>query len=59
MSLRLRHQFDQMREGTPPDNFINPSGLGMMERRALLESFRIVSLAQDAIREQHGSRMTL
>lgn len=59
MSLRIRHQFEQIRNGTPPDNFINPSELGMIEQKMLLESFRIVSLAQDAIRNQYGSMMTL
>jgi CBS domain-containing protein len=59
MSLRLRHQFGQMQNGMPPDNFINPAGLGMIEQKTLIESFRIVSLAQNAIRSQYGSMMTL
>ena len=58
MSLRLRHQFDQLRQGALTDNFINPAGLSMMDRRALLESFRIISLAQDAIKNQYGAMLT-
>jgi CBS domain-containing protein len=59
MSLRLRHQFEQLQNGEPTDNFINPAGLGMMERKSLTESFRIVSLAQDTIKGQYGPMMTL
>jgi len=59
MSVRLRHQFEQLQNGKPPDNFINPDGLGLIERKTLLESFRIVSLAQDAIRNQYGSVLTM
>jgi CBS domain-containing protein len=57
MSLRLRHQFTQIRDGAPPDNFIDPSGLGMMDRRTLLEAFRIISLAQDALKAHYGTVM--
>jgi CBS domain-containing protein len=55
MSLRLRHQFAQMQNGSPPDNFIDPSGLGMMDRRTLLEACRIISLAQDALKAHYGA----
>lgn len=53
MSLRLTHQFGQLNEGVQPDNFINPQHLGMMDRRTIRESFRIISLAQESIRSRH------
>jgi len=59
MSLRLRHQFAQIRNAALPDNFIDPSSLGMMEQRMLLESFRIISLAQAAIKDQYGPLRTV
>jgi signal-transduction protein with cAMP-binding, CBS, and nucleotidyltransferase domain len=44
-----------MQNGSPPDNFIDPSGLGMMDRRTLLEACRIISLAQDALKAHYGA----
>lgn len=55
MSVRLRHQFEQLQQGMPPDNHIDPSGFSRLDRQALLESFRIISLAQSAIRHQYGA----
>jgi CBS domain-containing protein len=59
MSLRLRHQYEQMQKGASPDNFINPFSLSTMDRRSLLESFGILFRTQDAIKSQYGSWMTM
>jgi CBS domain-containing protein len=59
MSLRLRHQFQQIQEGVAPDNFINPHDLGKMERRFLKETFRLILSVQEATRYRYGAWMTL
>jgi len=55
MSVRLRHQFEQMQQGRQPDNHIDPSGFSRLDQHTLREAFRIISLAQSAIRQQYGS----
>ncbi len=55
MSLRLRHQFGQIQEGTDPDNFIDPHDLGDMERTMLKGTFKLILSAQEALRKQHGA----
>ncbi len=57
VSLRLRHQFEQISKGLQPDNFISPDSLGMIERRTLLEVFRIITMAQDLIKKRYGPMM--
>ena len=59
MSLRLRHQFQLLGEGRQPDNRIEPDVLGVMERRQLKETFRIVLSAQDAARKRYADLMVL
>jgi CBS domain-containing protein len=55
MSLRLRHQYEQIREGSQPDNFINPQCLSMMEKTVLKESFKLIATVQESIRRKYGS----
>jgi len=55
MSLRLRHQYEQIKEGSSPDNFINPQCLGTMERTMLKESFKLIKTVQEMARKQYGS----
>lgn len=57
MSIRLRHQFEQLTAGAEPDNFVDPQALSTLERRMLRESFRVVTLAQEAVRKQYGAWM--
>jgi CBS domain-containing protein len=55
MSLRLRHQFRQMGEGTDPDNFINPHDLSVMEQRQLKEAFRLILFVQEATKQKYSA----
>lgn len=59
MSLRLRHQFAQIQEGANPDNFINPHNLGVLERKLLKESFKLILRVQEAAKSQYGAGMSL
>lgn len=47
--LRLRHQAEQIRAGTKPDNFLNPYGLGEFERSQLRDAFVVVRTMQAAL----------
>lgn len=47
MSLRLRHQFQQMQGGVEPDNFIDPHCLSNMEKRLLKETFKLILSVQE------------
>ncbi|TAN44907.1 MAG: cyclic nucleotide-binding/CBS domain-containing protein [Nitrospirae bacterium] len=53
MSLRLRHQFDQIQSKSEPDNFINPDGLSRIEKKTLKETFKLIARTQEGIREQY------
>ncbi len=55
MSLRLRHQYRQLQDGTGPDNLIDPHHLGTMERTMLKESFKLIAAVQDAVVKKYGS----
>ncbi len=57
MSLRLRHQFQQMKEGVEPDNFVDPRLLGNMENRLLKESFKLILSVQDAAVKKYSPWM--
>jgi len=57
MSLRLRHQYRQIQEGAEPDNFIDPHGLGAMERTMLKESFKLIAAVQSTVMKKYGSLM--
>ncbi len=57
MSLRLRHQFQQLGEGKEPDNFIHPDGLGKLEARQLKECFRLTLSAQESLRKKYAGWM--
>ncbi len=55
MSLRLRHQFEQIQEGAEPDNFINPNHLRTMERTLLKETFKLILAAQEKALKKYNS----
>jgi CBS domain-containing protein len=55
MSLRLKHQYEQIKEGSQPDNFINPQCLSMMERSMLKDSFKLIVTVQETVRRKYGS----
>ena len=44
--VRLRHEAEQVTEGRPVDDFVDPSTLGPVARRALKESFQVIARAQ-------------
>ena len=44
--LRMEHQVEQLREGTPPDNLIDPKRLASLTRSSLKEGFRAVASVQ-------------
>lgn len=46
LETRLSHQLAQVESGRPPDNLVDPSGLGQMSRARLKDAFRIVSHVQ-------------
>jgi len=51
--LRIHHQFEQIQQGLPPDNFINPNDLSNLERKTLKESFNLMTKIQSLIIEQY------
>lgn len=53
MLLRVHHQFEQIKAGREPDNFINPNKLSNLERKTLKEAFNIVSKLQGMIIETY------
>jgi len=54
MSLRLRHQYQQIQAGVEPDNLVDPQGLGALDRTMLKESFKLINAAQEAIMKTYG-----
>jgi CBS domain-containing protein len=59
MSLRLRHQFQQIQEGVEPDNFIDPESLGTLEKRLLKETFKIILTVQEATIKKYSTLMVM
>jgi CBS domain-containing protein len=54
MLLRIHHQYEQLKGGKEPDNFINPDSLTNLEKRTLKEACRIISRAQDSLAKQYS-----
>jgi CBS domain-containing protein len=59
MSMRLRHQYQQMQEGAEPDNFIDPHDLGNLEKKMLKEVFKLILSVQEATKRKYGSMLTM
>jgi len=55
MLLRIHHQYEQLRSGKAPDNFINPNTLSNLEKRSLKETFNLISKVQNMIIERYKS----
>lgn len=49
MQFRLIHQLQQIEDGIPPDNYINPAELSDLERRMLKECFRVIERLQSIL----------
>ena len=54
MLLRIHHQYELLKSGKEPDNFINPDDLTNLEKRTLKEACRIISQAQDSLAKQYS-----
>jgi CBS domain-containing protein len=52
--VRLQHQAAQVRAGSVPDDFVDPSTLGAFQRSGLKEAFRVVRTAQRLLASQLG-----
>ena len=59
MSLRIRHQYQQLPAGGEPDNYIDPQRLGTLERTMLKESFKLVSRMQEMLKQKYGHLMVM
>ncbi|MFQ6171141.1 DUF294 nucleotidyltransferase-like domain-containing protein [Oryzobacter sp. R7] len=51
--VRLRHQAAQVRAGTAPDSYVDPSALSNFDKRHLREAFAIVRAAQGALAHRY------
>src|SRR5204862_8075847 len=54
--IRLRNQAAQVRSGTTPDDFVDPTTLGPVARRGLREAFRVIARAQRGLATELGVR---
>jgi CBS domain-containing protein len=52
--LRIHHQYEQIKTGKEPDNFINPDTLTNLEKRTLKEACQFISRMQDAVAKQYS-----
>ena len=50
--LRLQHQLGRLDAGVPPDNFLDPRGLGRADRLLLRDAFRVVAWLQNWIADR-------
>jgi CBS domain-containing protein len=53
LGLRLRHRLDQLHRGEEPDDRIDPSDLGRIERDALKDSFLIAKGFKEILRHRY------
>jgi CBS domain-containing protein len=54
--IRLTHQVSQVHAGEPPDDFVDPRGLGPVARTGLKEAFRVIVRAQRTLALDLGVR---
>jgi CBS domain-containing protein len=53
MLLRIHHQYEQVKSGKEPDNFVNPDRLSNLERKTLKEACRFISRLQDSLAKEY------
>jgi CBS domain-containing protein len=58
-TIRARHQAEQLRAGSPVDNFVDPAALTARERGQLKDAFAAIATLQRALRSAHGDRLPL
>lgn len=51
--LRTEHQAKQIRQGSPPDNYLPPSDLSELERHHLKDAFKVIQQMQEALASRH------
>ena len=57
MLLRIHHQFEQIKAGQKPDNFINPDQLSSLEKKTLKEAFHLMTKMQGLVSEKYKQFM--
>ena len=58
MLMRIHHRFEQIQDGKEPDNFINPGGLGNLEKKTMKEAFHLIAKLQGLIIDRYRSVVT-
>lgn len=53
MLIRIRHQYEQVLQGSMPDNFIDPEKLSNLEKKLLKDTFQLISKLQDLLIERY------
>ncbi len=53
MMLRIHYQFEQIKEGRVPGNFINPDKLSSLEKKTIREAFHLISKLQGTVIEMY------
>lgn len=53
MLLRINLQYEQIKKGERPGDFVNPNNLGNLEKKTMKSYFRLVSEIQDLISERY------
>ena len=53
MLLRIHHQFEQIKAGQKPDNFIDPNQLSNLEKKTLIEAFHLITRMQGLVMERY------
>jgi signal-transduction protein with cAMP-binding, CBS, and nucleotidyltransferase domain len=48
-----------MEEGREPDNFIDPNGLGTLDKAMLKEAFKLILSVQEATIKKYGALMVM
>ncbi|UZE96216.1 DUF294 nucleotidyltransferase-like domain-containing protein [Alkalimarinus alittae] len=57
--VRIRHQAQDVEQGEPPDNTINPKYLSTFEKRNLREAFQILDKAQQFLKYRYTAQTSL
>ena len=52
--LRIHHQYEQVKSGKEPDNFVNPDALSNLQRKTLKEACQFLSRLQDALAKEYN-----
>ncbi|HEY0720524.1 MAG TPA: DUF294 nucleotidyltransferase-like domain-containing protein [Gammaproteobacteria bacterium] len=55
LTLRARHQAEQIRLGKAPDNFLAPHQLSPLERRHLKDAFAVIAALQSTLSQRYQS----